>query len=236
MLELPSVTLFCADCVQIDRAVSIIERCKSVCNFGAVKLLTSLPTNYQHRVEIDPLPSLCDYSIFMLKRAHLFIDTPHMLVVQHDGFILNADSWNPEWLKYDYIGPFFIQHYPLIPESMGTGGFSFRSKALMEYVSKRVPEWDGSSEETARIQAKLCQYEDGVIAASLRHELINTGFRFAPHSEAAKFAQGGWPLENSLQQNDTSHYTPRPFGFHGAWRNVDFSTGFVSPPPFRTRG
>ena len=55
MLDLSSVTLFCADCVNVDRAVKTMDICTSKAKFGAVKLLTSLPTNYPHRVEIMPL-------------------------------------------------------------------------------------------------------------------------------------------------------------------------------------
>ncbi len=148
-----------------------MEHCRAQCTFGAVKLLTSLPTTYKHRVSIAPLRSLVAYSIFMLKQAHLYIDTPHMLIVQHDGFILNPDSWKQEWLEYDYMGPLFIQDYP--KELMvGSGGFSFRSKALMEFVSKHTPDCDGSKEDLERVQAQLSAYEDGVISHGLKCELF----------------------------------------------------------------
>lgn len=231
MLELPSVTLFCADCVDSVRAIKAIERCKSVCNFGAVKFLTSLPTDYEHKIEIPKLPSLCDYSIFMLKRAPSFIETKHALIVQHDGYILNVDSWNPAWLNYDYIGPLFIQDHA--PQHMvGSGGFSFRSKSLMQFVQGLTPDWDGSPESTECVQEKLRSYEDGWICHIQRNRLEREGFKFASIKDAATFAQGGWPQPCSPHNFDRSHYVERPFGHHGQWANIDLKTGFVSPPPF----
>jgi hypothetical protein len=44
------------------------------------------------------------YSVFMLYCLESFIDTDFVLVVQKDGWILNADNWRDEFFDYDYIG------------------------------------------------------------------------------------------------------------------------------------
>lgn len=230
MLDMSTVTLFCADCVDTDRAERIMRRCTDVANFGAVKMLTSLPTSSPHRVEIPPITSHNGYSIWMLKRAYLYVDTPKFLVVQHDGFIINAASWEPAWLQYDYMGPLFIQDYT--PPLMGSGGFSLRSRKLMEYVNQRLPSWDGSDDEAQRLQAKIGSYEDGVISIRFRNELIGNGFKFSPIREAIKFAQGGYPTRSCLKPEDRSYYFEKPFGFHGGWTTINRDTGFVMPPPF----
>ena len=64
-------------------------------------------------------------------------------------------------------------------------------------------------------------YEDGEIEMRSRSQLESEGFIFAPHSEAAYFAQGGNP-------NHNNHRT-FPFGFHGSWMHVTLETGFVHP-------
>lgn len=207
-LDLPTVTLVSADCYDVKRTISALDICLSKCNFGAVKFFTSLPTDYPHRVECEHMHNLSVYSIWMLKRLHLFIETPHLLVVQHDGWILNPEMWNPEWMNYDYIGPLFMHTHIIQPTSVGSGGFSFRSKKLMDWVSSRLPPWDGPS-DTDAYQAKLGSYEDGIISFYFREELTRSGFRFAPPHEAAKFCQGGQP--------DPEYYVRKPFGFH---RNV----------------
>lgn len=224
-LELPSVTLLCADCVHIEYAIPAIERCKALANFGAVKLLTSMPTDYEHRVEIMPLNSLSAYSTFMLKQVYAHIDTSHFLVAQHDGWILNPEAWDPTWLSCDYIGPLFIHAHKTAPTSVGSGGFSLRSKRLMEYVSGTLPAWDGSDVLTQKLMKCAGSYEDGYISITKRAELERCGFKFGTPAQAARFAQGG--------NNDPLYHVAKPFGFHGLWANIDHTAGEVSPPPFK---
>lgn len=211
-LQLPTVTLLCCDCVNVKRAIRVLERCKSLCDFGAVKLLTSLPTEYEHRVEIMPLNSLITYSIFMLTRCNDYFDTPHVLIVQRDGWILNTSAWNNNWLNYDYIAPIFVQY-----DKVGSGGFSLRSKRLMQQVTHIVPKWDGTDESAHKIQNRVDYYEDGVICLSGKF----SKFKFANLSDAAMFAQGG--------NRNPRYYREYPFGFHGAWQNINHETGYVSP-------
>lgn len=224
-IELPNVTLLCGDCVHIEFAIPAIERCKALCNFGAVKLLTSMPTDYEHRVEIMPLNSLSAYSTFMLKYAYQYVDTSHFLVAQHDGWILNPEAWDPAWLELDYIGPLFIHAHETGPRSVGSGGFSLRSKRLMQHVAGMLPPWDGTEATVkAAIAAATC-YEDGYIAQVARPTLEAAGFKFGTPEQASRFAQGG--------NNDPAYHVARPFGFHGLWSNIDHTAGEVSPPPFK---
>lgn len=219
-LALPQVTLFCADCVDADRAVDVLEKCRAVIDFGAVKLLTSRPTDYPHKIAIAPLTSLVAYSIFMLKHAADFVETAHFLVVQWDGYVINVESWNPNWLTLDYIGPLY-QQYPIV----GSGGFSLRSRKIMTRIGQFVPEWDGTAKDADRVQATLGSYEDGVVSLARRPQLEEEGFKYATVEQAAAFAQGG--------NNDPRWHVERPFGFHRKWANINFETGIVSPPPFR---
>lgn len=211
-LQLPSITAICIDCVNANRAIRVLEHCKSLCDFGDVKLLTSIPVAYEHRVRIKPLNSLIAYSIFMLTKVHEYVNTPHMLILQRDGFIINPSAWQEDWLKYSYIAPLFVQ-YPRV----GSGGFSLRSKKLMEEVSRTTPEWDWTQKQAEIIQDEMGMYEDGVISLSGKYSQFN----IAPPEEACNFAQGGNP--------DPIYYRSHPFGFHGVINAIDHKTGFVSP-------
>lgn len=224
-LELPSVTLFCADCIHIDYAIPSLERCKALCNFGAVRLLTSMPSDYEHAVVIPPLDTLSAYSTFMLKRAHEYVETTHLLVAQHDGWILNPEAWDPAWLELDYIGPLFIHAHVTGPRSVGSGGFSLRSKRLMEHVSAMTPPWDNTTEGGNAHVRQVGAYEDGHISMTMRSQLEAAGFRFGTPEQAGRFAQGG--------NNDPAYHVAKPFGFHGLWGNIDHAIGEVSPPPFK---
>lgn len=211
-MKLPGVTLMCIDCVNVTRAINVLEICKSKCEFEEVKLLTSIDTDYQHAIKIAPLNTLIMYSIFMLTKSNLYFDTPHVLIVQRDGFILNTSAWKDEWLQLDYIAPLFVQY-----DKVGSGGFSLRSKKLMDYVASKMPHWDFSEKSANEIQSILGYYEDGVISLSK----IRDEFAFATNEQACEFAQGG--------NSNPEYYRSNPFGFHGTWQNINHETGFVSP-------
>jgi hypothetical protein len=210
-LQLTTVTLMCIDCLNTERAIKVLERCKQKADFGAVKLLTSIPTDYPHAVNITPLHSLVAYSVFMLTRCHEYIDTPHVLIVQRDGWILNPESFDPAWLELDYIGPLFVQY-----DKVGSGGFSLRSKKIMQHVSEKNLVWDGTQQHAEYIQARVGYYEDGVIC--LNHG-INKGFKIASNEQAAAFGQGG--------NRNPVYFREKPFGFHRTWQEIDFKTGIV---------
>lgn len=212
-LQLPTVTLMCIDCVDVNRAIAVVEHCKTLCDFGDVKVLTSCPTDYPH-TKIMPLNSLVEYSIFMLTRCNQYIETEHVLIVQRDGWILNPNSWDDSWLQYDYVAPVFNQY-----DIVGSGGFSLRSKKLMDSIASWVPYWDGTPDGANSIQDQLGYYEDGVISFS---EQLKAMYNYAPVSVANQFAQGG--------NMNLDNYVEFPFGFHGSARVINHETGAVQPP------
>jgi hypothetical protein len=215
MLELPNVTLVCADSVDAQRAIAMLEKCTARCHFGAVQFYTHFDTDYPHAIKIPALKTLYAYSAFMLKRAHIRVQTTHVLTVQHDGWILNPEAWNPDWLQYDYMGPLWIHDHAIDSRSVGSGGFSLRSRALMEFVSNNMPPWDDHDGDIR------WGHEDGEIALKRRDLLQASGYKFGPPGEAARFAQGG--------NCDPAYHVERPFGFHGFWDNINLETGAVAP-------
>lgn len=212
-MKLRDTTLICVDCVNVEKAVKVLDRCEALCEFSDVKLLTHLQTDYPHRVQIEHLPSLVHYSIFCLKELYKYVHTKYMLIVQKDGWILNPDAWDDKWYEYDYIGPLFNQY-----DTMGVGGFSFRSKAIMEAANTMYPDWN--RDKTDYFQSLVGCWEDGALAITKRHELQRKGFKFATLQDGARFAQGGNP--------NNQYWVEKPFGFHGSWRAFDQATGKVS--------
>jgi hypothetical protein len=67
-----------------------------------------------------------EYSRFVIKELVNHVSTSHVLIAQWDGYVLNPDAWKDEWLDYDYIGA--VWH----DGAVGNGGFSLRSKRLLE--------------------------------------------------------------------------------------------------------
>jgi len=185
MLMLDNVTMICVDCVNVERAVKSMEVCLKHCIFDDVKLLTSLPTDYKHAVKIDPINSINEYSQFVLKRIHEYVNTRYMLIVQYDGYIVNPDNWKEEYKKYDYIGALIAGNI------VGNGGFSFRTKKLMLWLSENPIDYNGYVNE------------DGVICIAMREKLVAAGFKFAT-PEIAKY----------FSHEDIKDPNIIPFGVH----------------------
>jgi len=147
------------------------------------------------------------YDFFILSQLPSYVTTPHYLIVRTDGFILNPEAWDDEFLKYHYIGApwgyhplnYCPPHQPVGPNtSVGSGGFSLRSRLLGMTTQ-------GIFHEMSRQSGFAEQHwspEDCFIARDIRPLLETKGFRFAPESLAARFS-----CENKLYTNQ--------FGFQG---------------------
>ena len=167
MLDLQNVTLLGIDCVDIDRLVFASEISQKCIRFKDVKLLTSLSSSHPNIVKIPHISSVEAYSRFVIDQLHDYIDTEYVLIIQHDGFILNPEAWNPNFLNYDYIGA-------PVNWGMGNGGFSLRSKRLFELLAKE--------------NVDNCHPEDLIICRSLRPLLESKGVKFAPAEIAEEFS------------------------------------------------
>lgn len=134
-MKLPNVTLLCADTGSHALALHAILHSMSKCDFGHVVWLTDqeppkLPQLEHIQVEIIPtIESSLDYSKVVLKTLLPYVKTSHVLIIQWDGYVLNPNAWNDEFLNGDYIGAPWHWH----EEGMrvGNGGFSLRSKKLL---------------------------------------------------------------------------------------------------------
>ena len=157
-------------------------------------------------VPIEPLKSVDMYNQLIFQDLHKYFKTSHCLIVQADSFVINSNLWNNEFLKYDYIGgpwPNKIEVKPdlvlnLEKNPVGNGGFSLRSRKLVETTSK-------IDFQSLDFPMKA---EDVVICHYLYQKMIDSGIRFAPPKLAAQFSMEN--VENLYGQNMNS-----VFGFHG---------------------
>ena len=140
-------------------------------------------------IKIDPINSVQGYCEFLLKHAWKFVKTEFFIVLQYDGFVLNGNHFSETFLAYDYIGapwPHFDFH------KVGNGGFSLRSRRLMQAVEPLLTQQD------------FLVPEDIVICRKYRRQLERDAtIKFAPVSVAETFSQ-----ELSFHNHST-------FGFHG---------------------
>jgi hypothetical protein len=190
-LCLNNVTLVAADTAQPTLAARALDISISQCDFGDAILFTNVKTRTGARaVKIPRLNSREDYSLFMLKELAQYITTPYTLVVQWDGYVIDASAWSNTFFEYDYIGA----PWPMYSDGMcvGNGGFSLRSRRLMNAIAERD------------FQFPPGEPEDRLICRIYRRELEQShGIRFAPVEIANRF---------SYEYCRTSAPT---FGFHG---------------------
>jgi hypothetical protein len=196
-LELPTVTLCAATSVNVDATIAALRACLDQIAFADCVLLTDADVTSDvgdiRVVPIERLDSSRDYSEFILKRLANYVRSTHCLVVQWDGFVLDAGYWDPEFLTYDYIGAPWPQFND--DHAIGNGGFSLRSRRLLE---------------ACRDSAFPTSHpEDLAICRRNRLLLENRfGIRFADRTTAEQFA-----FERGGNAKPT-------FGFHGIFNLI----------------
>lgn len=133
--NLGNVTLICVDCSRHAEALAAIRKSMVECGFAAVKFLTDRQFYFDgiEVVLISSIKSKEEYSEFIIKQLNKYFDTEFVLLIQHDGYVLNGGSWLPEFLDYDYIGAPWLY---VDGKNVGNGGFSLRSKKLHDILAK----------------------------------------------------------------------------------------------------
>jgi len=190
MKQLSNVTLICIDCYNYGKAADAIYKSLKEIQPAAVKLLTdvSLPIKDIEVVLIDRIKSKEDYSNFCIKELYKYFDTDYALVIQHDGYVINGEAWEDEFLNYDYIGAPWLY---TDGKNVGNGGFSLRSKKLCDALGKDP-------------FIKATDPEDQAIGRLYRDYLIKEyGIKFPTDEVADRF---------SFELREPACKT---FGFHG---------------------
>jgi hypothetical protein len=197
--DLKDVTL-CAACAEHREATArALEISGRHCAFWDAVLFSDKAVAGSFRFQqIGVLGSRGDYSRFIIKELAKHFSTPFVLVAQWDGYVVDPLAWSDEFLQYDYIGP----RWAWLPkgQQVGNGGFSLRSRRLMEIMAG----------DEFPFLPELA--EDNLICLKYRGELEQRHqIRFAPPEVADRFA-----YENINPPAPT-------FGFHGLlnfWRHV----------------
>lgn len=190
-LSLPDVTLLGIDWKNAAGIIRAGDICRRDIEFGAVQIITD--------IKIDGRDM---YSHWCIKEMSKYITTSHVLVIHADGYIVNWQAWDNEWLKYDYVGATWGYKDNM---NVGNGGFSLRSKRLQDILAKddRINDFHPEDDKICR---KYRPYLEKVY-----------GIKFAPEEMANKFsieAYGSSVFQGGNKYNGQ-------FGFHGA--NIDFT-------------
>ena len=188
--KLQNVTLLVVDCQNYKGAVDALRKSMEQCEFASVKFLTDIDIKVPgiEIIRIDSIKSKEQYSEFIIKKLDYFFQTEYVLVCQHDGYVIDGNCWNDEFLKYDYIGAPWLY---IDGKNVGNGGFSLRSKKLQSVLASDsfIDATDPEDQAIGRL------YRDYLIK---KHDIL-----FAPEDLADQFS-----YELRQPANPT-------FGFHG---------------------
>jgi hypothetical protein len=208
MLKLSDTTLVCMSSTNIEGSINALLVSSRDIDFDSIKFIThSKPNSLDSSIEyhyIENIKSIDEYSYNMIYKLDKYIDTNFVLVVQADGYVVNPSAWQDVFFDYDYIGAPF----PMPTDSfsyrdiygnifrVGNGGFSLRSKKLVELPNKLNLPWK---------PFHGYYNEDGFICAMNRHIYEENGCKFAP-IEVAKYFSHEHKIPETLNI--------KPFGFH----------------------
>lgn len=193
MLKLPDVTLVAFGTKNIEGMQKALDASQKGVEFGAVKLITSVPC-----------PTIDEWNRNIVFNLWQFVDTDFCILVHPDGYIVHPESWMDKFREYDYIGapwPLPTDDYSyrdVKGEIIRVGNsVSWRSKRLLELPTKLDMPWQPFYGFTN---------EDGYICVNMRHTFVDHGMQFAP-VDVAKY----WGREHDMEENILVEY---PFTFH----------------------
>lgn len=224
MLDLSKVTLFAIDNTnRIEGTIKSLHTSMQVSKFGATKLVTSKEYIAKYSDELlqdgivceEMVPSITnidEYNHYILYELYRHIETDFVLISQDHAFIINPEAWTDEFLNYDYLGaPWPWRENSFVTPfgehiRSGNGGFSLRSKRLLEVPNKvNIPFKVAEQADFYKMFGATNTNEDGNICVHNRHIFIEHGCKFPPVELAAKFS-----YEIPVPENQGII----PFGFH----------------------
>jgi hypothetical protein len=187
----PTLGLIAIDTLNYKLLKLALERCVLQVDFDDVLILSDAEglVGGARTIKIKKIESKDEYNDLVLSRLAEHARCDYYLVVQYDGFVIDATLWDNEFLKHDYIGapwPNFAFH------RVGNGGFSLRSKRLIDSICE------------LRNFRSCGEAEDVFIGRTVRPLLESKfGIRFASEECALRFSF------------ESPGHPKSAFGFHG---------------------
>jgi hypothetical protein len=189
-LDLHRIDLVCIDSKHVDKSLDAINHTMSICDFQQMLFFTDCD-----------IKNIDDYCRFVMCELHKHVISDFVLIIQHDGYVLNPKAWTDEFYDYDYIGaPWWYNE-----KNVGNGGFSLRSKKFLEESSRIA--------NAVKIVGGNITPEDEVLCRNYYDWMVGRGIKFAPEQLAARF---------SLERNGKfGNVWNGQFGFHNNETNLD---------------
>lgn len=133
MINEKSISIICLSSDKPIKSLEILNHCKNIFPYFDKCILFANENHIINDIEIKKVNvnSYEDYNRFIIEDLNQYIFTDFVLIIQEDGYIINPELWNQNFLKYDYIGAIWPNE-----NICGNGGFCLRSKKFLELSSK----------------------------------------------------------------------------------------------------
>jgi hypothetical protein len=238
---LTGVTLICISGIKSFASLFSILRSATKCNFEKIVFVSSrFPQIHLGKLSIEKpfftlLESIDEYNYYCIYMLHKHVHTEFALLIQYDSSVIHGNKWRKEFFDYDYIGaPWPLTHNAYKDpfgnfQRVGNGGFSLRSKKLLEVPNKIDIPWKVAENSFYENFGTSYLSEDGNIGVHNRHLFEEEGCQFAPIEVAAHFA-----YESSIPEN----IGIKPFGYHknNPWRLRNRTRRILSKIKYRIIG
>lgn len=207
-LQLPSVTLLIYN---PDKHPNLSARVLNfVCDmidFGAVKHLCSEPPTIECVGEtvIVPYGTWEEGQMMQSYLLNEYFDTEFLMHVETDGYPVNVHNWEPEFLKYDYVGAPWPVEYTY-NNRVGNGGCSLSSKKFRQFMYDHRHDYlPGMSSDIW-----FCQYMFEEARKELKFAPLDVAQRFSFELPTEEFPDWNWR---------------KSFAFHGifSWLKEPFN-------------
>jgi hypothetical protein len=190
MLKLPRITLVAMASKNVYATVRALMYSASKIEYGRILLISHKRPFYLPKcidfIETSKTKSIDEWSYKIIYEMPLYINTEFSLLIHSDGFVVNPDNWQDNFLNYDYIG----SPFPLPTDDFSYrdvngnivrvgNSVSLRSKKLLDLPKKLNLPWG---------PYHGFYNEDGFLCCKNRHILENNDCKIAPIDVAKYFA------------------------------------------------
>lgn len=201
--------LVCLDTIWYDKTIAAIQKTLECINIDKIYWFSDIPLNHDFNIpvvwtKIEKLTKenlLHENGVIYTKLIPSIVTTDYAMYIHSDGFPVNKNVWDDEFLNYDYIGapwPFHLEH-----ENVGNGGFCIKSLKLHKSILKLDID-----------DYLLYEYPEDNIICRFYRKILEDDYqiKFAPEKLACKFS-----MENSYDypKQSYNYWIGKSFGFHG---------------------
>jgi hypothetical protein len=216
-IKLNNVTLLALGSTKINENIAALQYSIKNIDFGAVKFIShEKPENLPPTIEFEKFKgfekiSYKEFSYYCIYKLIEHVNTEYMLMIHPDGFVINPEKWEDEFLKWDYVGAAWpLRENAYIDpfgnhQRVGNGGFTLRSRKVLEVPHIEEIPFEVNQGTFYKHMNAGSYNEDGNICVHNRHLFEKHGVKFAPVEVAVRFSQ-------ELQVPESTGIIP--FGFH----------------------